>query len=157
MLLLTEIMNQFPQITFYWVGDGPYRNDVLPKLEKFENFKWLGSLDYPKKIRQFLSEIDVYALITGIDMSPLTLLEAQLMKKPVIATNVGGISELMNSGRTGFLIEKNNSLDLKEKILLILQKIETQDMGSEGRKFVEENFDWEIIARKFKETLKEYL
>ena len=156
MLLLTEIMNQFPQITFYWVGDGPYRNEVLPKLEKFENFKWLGSLDYPKKIRQFLSEIDVYALITGIDMSPLTLLEAQLMKKPVIATNVGGIPELMDNGKTGFLIEKNNSIDLKKKIMLILQKIETNDMGDEGRKFVEENFDWEVIAKKFKETLKDY-
>jgi len=156
MLLLTEIMNQFPQITFYWVGDGPYRNEVLPELEKFENFKWLGSLDYPKKIRQFLSEIDVYALITGIDMSPLTLLEAQLMKKPVIATDVGGIPELMDDGKTGFLIEKNNSVDLKKKIMLILQKSETNDMGNEGRKFVEENFDWEVIAKKFKETLKEY-
>ena len=154
MLLLTEIMNQFPQIMFYWVGDGPYRDEVLPKLEKFENFKWLGSLEYPKKVRQFLSEIDVYALITGIDMSPLTLLEAQLMKKPVIATNVGGIPELMHDGKTGFLIEKNNSIDLKEKIQLILQKIEPNDMGYEGRKFVEENFDWEIIAKKFKEILK---
>ena len=156
MLLLTKVMDQFPQVTFYWVGDGPYRNEILPKLEKFENFKWLGSLEYPKKIRQFLSEIDAYALITGIDMSPLTLLEAQLMKKPVIATNVGGIPELMNNGKTGFLIEKNNSIDLKEKIQLMLQKIQTNDMGEEGRKFVEENFDWNIIAKKFKETLKEY-
>jgi glycosyltransferase involved in cell wall biosynthesis len=156
MLLLTKIMNQFPQITFYWVGDGPYRNKVLPKLEEFENFKWLGSLSYPKKIRQFLSEIDVYILITGIDMSPLTLLEAQLMKKPVIATNVGGIPELMKNGETGFLIEKNNSTDLKKKIILILQKIETNDMGEEGRKFVEENFSWEIIAKRFKKTLKNY-
>jgi len=91
MLLLTQVMNEFPQVTFYWVGDGPYRNEVLSKLQKFDNFKWLGSLEYPKKIREFLSEIDAYALISGIDMSPLTLLEAQLMKNPVIATNVGGI------------------------------------------------------------------
>jgi glycosyltransferase involved in cell wall biosynthesis len=157
MLLLTEVMNQFPQITFYWVGDGPYRNEVLPKLEKFENFKWLGSLDYPKKIRQFLSEIDVYALITGIDMSPLTLLEAQLMEKPVIATDVGGIPELMIDGKTGFLIEKNNPKDLEEKIVLILKEIATQKMGSEGKKFVIENFDWEIIAKKFKYILEQYL
>ena len=89
-------------------------------------------------------------------MSPLTLLEAQLMKKPVIATNVGGIPELMKNGETGFLIEKNNSTDLKKKIILILQKIETNDMGEEGRKFVEENFSWEIIAKRFKKTLKNY-
>ena len=62
-------------------------------LEKYENFHWLGSLEYPEKVREFLTEIDVYALISGIDMSPLSLQEAQLMEKPVIATNVGGIPE----------------------------------------------------------------
>ena len=157
MLLLTKIMDEFPQITFYWVGDGPYRDEILPELEKFDNFKWLGSLEYPKKIREFLSEIDVYALITGIDMSPLTLLEAQLMEKPVIATNVGGIQELMIDGKTGFLIEKNNSKDLKEKILLILKEITSEKMGSEGKKFVIENFDWKIIAKRFKNMLEQYL
>ena len=157
MLLLTKIMNKFPQITFYWVGDGQYTNQVLPKLEKFDNFTWLGSLEYPNKIRQFLSEIDAYALITGIDMSPLTLLEAQLMEKPIIATNVGGIPELMIDGKTGFLIEKNNPKDLEEKILLILKEISTQKMGSEGKKFVIEHFDWEIIAKKFKYILEQYL
>jgi glycosyltransferase involved in cell wall biosynthesis len=156
-LLLTKIMNKFPQITFYWVGDGPYRNEVLPKLEKFDNFTWLGSLEYPNEVRKFLSEIDVYALISGIDMSPLTLLEAQLMEKPVIATNVGGIPELMIDGKTGFLIIKKNSKDLEEKILLVLKEISTQKMGSEGKKFVIENFDWEIIAKKFKKILEQYL
>ena len=156
-LLLTEIMNKFPQITFYWVGDGPYTNEILPKLEKFGNFTWLGSLEYPNKIREFLSEIDAYALISGIDMSPLTLLEAQLMEKPVIATNVGGIPELMIDGKTGFLIEKNNPKDLEEKILFILKEISTQKMGSEGKKFVIEHFNWEIIAKKFKSILEQYL
>ena len=88
------------------------------KLEKFDNFTWLGSLEYPNKVRKFLSEIDAYALISGIDMSPLTLLEAQLMEKPVIATNVGGIPELMIDGKTGFLIEKNNPKDLERKFCL---------------------------------------
>ena len=155
MLLLTKVMKKFPNVTFYWVGDGPYRQKVLPELEKSENFKWLGSLEYPDKIREFLSEIDAYALITGIDMSPLTLLEAQLMKKPVIATNVGGIPELMVENKTGFLIEENNSRDLERKISLILKET-TQKMGSEGQKFVVEHFSWEIIAKKFKCILEEY-
>jgi len=156
MLLLTQVMVDFPQITFYWAGDGPYRNEILPKLEKFENFNWLGSLEYPKKIREFLTEIDAYALITGIDMSPLTLLEAQLMEIPVIATSVGGIPELMKDKKTGFLVEKGNKEDLKEKISLILEETTSNRMGSEGRKFVIENFDWKIIAKRFKDMLDQY-
>jgi len=156
MLVLTKVIGKFPQVTFYWVGDGPYRQKVLPELEKFDNFKWLGSFEYPKKIRDFLSEIDAYALISGIDMSPLTLLEAQLMEKPVIATNIGGIPELMIDGKTGFLIEKNNPKELEEKIVLILNEVNSEKMGLEGRKFVIENFDWKIIAKKFKDTLEKY-
>ena len=106
LMILPEILKKMPDVHFYWAGDGVYRDKVLPLLEKYENFHWLGSLEYPNKVREFLTEIDVYALISGIDMSPLTLQEAQLMEKPVIATNVGGIPELMKDGETGFLIEK---------------------------------------------------
>ena len=157
MLMLSKVMKKFPQVTFYWVGDGPYKDKVLPELNKSENFKWLGALEYPYKIREFLSEIDGYALISGIDMSPLTLLEAQLMEKPVIATNVGGIPELILDGKTGFLIKKNDSSDLEEKISLLLKEISSAEMGAAGRKFVIENFDWKIIAKRFKDILETYL
>ena len=120
MLTLKKVMKKMPDVTFYWVGDGPYRNKVLPELQKFPNFKWLGPLDYPDKVREFLSEIDVYALVSGIDMSPLTLQEAQLMKKPVAATNVGGIPELLNDKKTGFLVKKGNSEELIEKLNILL-------------------------------------
>ena len=156
LLTLTKVLEKMPETTFYWVGDGPYRDNVLPILEKYDNFKWLGALEYPNKIRQFLTEIDVYALLSGIDMAPLTLLEAQLMKKPVIATNVGGIPELMKDGESGFLIEKNNS----EKLLECLEKIfdnKSKSMGEIGRKFVIENFSWEIIAKKFKDDVENLL
>ena len=130
----------------------------MPTLEKYENFQWLGKLEYPEKVRQFLSEIDIYALLTGIDMSPLTLLEAQLMKKPVIATNVGGIPELIKNNVTGFLTEKGNYLDLIDKIsALIDNKTKQESMGEEGRKFVEKNFSWEIITEKFLRIMNKYV
>ena len=150
MLTLKEVMRKMPQVTFYWVGDGPYRDKVLPELEKFPNFKWLGPLDYPEKVREYLSEIDVYALVSGIDMSPLTLLEAQLMKKPVVATNVGGIPELMKDEKTGFLVKKGNSDDLIEKLNVLLEdKEKAKSMGESGREFVKENFSWENVAKGF--------
>jgi len=53
LLTLTKVLEKMPDVTFYWVGDGPYRDDVLPTLEKFDNFKWLGALEYPDKVRDF--------------------------------------------------------------------------------------------------------
>jgi len=107
-------------------------------------------LEYPDKVREFLSEIDVYALVSGIDMSPLTLQEAQLMKKPVIATNVGGVPELMKDGETGFLVKKGKPEEIIEKLNILLNDNEKAlEMGEMGRKFIEDNFSWEKVAEKF--------
>ena len=150
MLVLQKVLESMPDVTFYWVGDGPYRDKVLPILEKYDNFKWLGPLQYPDKVREYLTEIDVYALVSGIDMSPLTLQEAQLMRNPVVATNVGGIPELMRNNETGFLVEKGDANGWIEKLsLLINDEQKRKDMGEKGRKFVEENFSWDKIAQDF--------
>ena len=158
MLILEKVLKKMPGVTFYWAGDGPYTEKILPVLEKYSNFHWLGSLEYPDKVREYLTEIDVYALVSGIDMSPLTLQEAQLMKKPVVATDVGGIPELMKDNETGFLIEKGNSEQWIEKLSLLLNdKQKRENMGNAGRKFVEENFNWNKITQKFINDLENLL
>lgn len=158
MLTLTKVIESMPEVTFYWAGDGPYRNIILSKLKKYDNFQWLGPLEYPEKVREFLSSIDIYGLASGIDMSPLTLLEAQLMKKPIIATKVGGIPELMIDNKTGFLVNKGNHEEWKEKISILLNDRKKQlEMGENGREFVKENFSWGKIAKEFKKTITEQL
>ena len=155
MLVLEDVLKSMPDVTFYWAGDGPYRDKILSVLGKYENFKWLGPLQYPDKVREYLTEIDVYALVSGIDMSPLTLQEAQLMKKPVVATNVGGIPELMKNNETGFLVEIGDATGWIEKLsLLINDEQKRERMGKKGRKFVEENFNWNKIAKEFLDILE---
>ena len=150
MLLLPDIMKKMPEVNFYWAGDGPYQKKILQILEKFDNFHWLGNLDYPGEVRQFLSEIDVYGLLTGIDMSPHTLLEAGLMKKSVIATNVGGVSESCIDNKTCFLIEKNDPQGWIDKISVLLKHKEKMKlMGNEGFEYVNKNFLWGKIAEDF--------
>lgn len=158
MLTLKKVLKDLPDVNFYWAGDGPYREKILLELDKFENFHWLGNLQYPDKVREYLSEIDIYALISGIDMSPLTLQEAQLMKRPIIATNVGGIPELMSDKVTGFLVEKGNSDELIEKISLLLNDENMMKiMGESGRRFIEDNFSWSKIAQEFLKFTKSHL
>ena len=158
MLTLTRVIESMPDVTFYWVGDGPYRDKILPVLSKYDNFKWLGKLEYPDQVREYLSDIDVYALISGMDMSPLTLQEAALMNRPIIATNVGGIPELMNDSTTGFLVKPGDHHSIIEKIsILINDKQKAQQMGQAGRHFVEENFNWDKIAKRFADIMSLYV
>ena len=158
LLILPKVLEKMPNVHFYWAGDGVYRDKVLPSLEKYENFHWLGSLEYPDKVREFLETIDVYALITGMDLAPLTLKEAQLMEKPVIATDVGGDKEMMIDNQTGFLVREGNSKDIIEKLRLIFEDGNlAQKMGKEGRKFVSKQFNWEFVAKNFLEIIKPHL
>ena len=158
MLILKKVLEKMPDVNFYWAGDGPLRERILSELDEYENFHWLGDLQYPDKVREYLSEIDVYALITGMDLAPLSLKEAQLMRKPVIATDVGGNSEMMINGKTGFLVEKGNDEQLIEKLRLLLENVDmTKKMGNEGRKFIEETFNWEAVTKIFIKTLESYL
>ena len=158
MFVLKKVLEKLPNITFYWAGDGVHAKEILSELQKYPNFKWLGSLDYPDKVRQFLSEIDVYALLTGLDMAPQTLKEALLMEKPAIATNVGGVPEIMEDGKSGFLVEKGNSDRIVEKIICLFEdKENARQMGSYGRALTLKNFSWDNIAKKFVKDVKSEL
>jgi len=158
MLILKKVLRKMPNLNFYWAGDGNYTKKIIEELEEFENFRWLGRLQYPEEVSKFLSSIDVYALISGMDLAPLTLKEAQLMEKPVIATNVGGIYEIMEDGKTGFLIKENDPEDLIEKLTVLFgDKNLREKMGINGKQFVIKKFNWNIIAKKFIENIKQYI
>ena len=158
MLILKNVLEKMPNTHFYWAGDGPLRERVLSELDQYDNFHWLGNLQYPDKVREYLSEIDVYALITGMDLASLTLKEAQLMKKPVVATNVGGNQEMMIDGKTGFLVQQGNHEQLIEKLSLLLEDEElAKKMGNEGRKFIEDTFNWELVTKNFIKIMESYL
>ena len=147
-----------PDVNFYWAGGGPLQDRILSELNAYENFHFLGRLEYPDKVREFFSEIDVYALVTGMDLASLSLKEAQLMRKPVIATNVGGNPEMMIDGKTGFLVEKGNHEQLIEKIRLLLEdKKLAKDMGDSGHKFIDDTFNWEVVAKNFIKIARSYL
>ena len=158
MLTLEKVIEKMPGVNFYWVGDGQYKDKILSVLEKFENFHWIGSLQYPDKVREYLTEIDIYALITGMDLAPLSLKEAQLMEKPVVATNVGGNPEMMVDSKTGFLVEEGNADDLFEKLTILVEnKKMSVENGSHGRKFIEEKFSMDASAKNFIRILDSYI
>ena len=155
MLVLEEVLKKMPDVHFYWAGDGQYKEKILPVLEKYTNFHYLGSLEYPDKVREFLTEIDVYALPTGMDTTPLSCREAMAMQNPVVATKVGGIPEMVYDNETGFLIDEGDHKKWIEKLSLLLNDKElSQKIGNKARQLVIEKFNWDILAKRFVEVVE---
>tara|TARA_B110000014_G_scaffold262171_1_gene255556 strand:+ start:2143 stop:3219 length:1077 start_codon:yes stop_codon:yes gene_type:complete len=156
---LQNVMKKLPNVTFYLAGDGLHKEKIIPKLEKFENFVWLGNEyynDYPKKIKKFLSSIDVFLLLSGLEGLGQSIIEAMIMKKPVIASNVGGIPEIVKDSKTGFLVESGDS----ERIIFLINELLTKPSITtkiiENAKKDVEKFSWKTIAKEFFDILKEH-
>ena len=150
LLTLMKVMKELPEITFYFAGDGFYKDKIIPKLKDFKNFIWLGNLEYPVEAKKFLTEIDVYLLLSGMEGLGQTIIEALLMEKPVIATNIGGIPELIEDGNTGFLVETGDYEDLIKKInQIVAEPVTANNMGSKGKEIMQKKFNWDNIAKKF--------
>jgi len=85
---------------------------------------------------------------------PLTVLEAMASGKPVVVSDVGGLPEVVEPGRTGFIVAQNDPRSLASAILTIMQNDALhKKMSTEARKVVEKDFSWKRIAE---ETLKLY-
>ena len=156
LLILKNVMKELPDFTFYLAGDGAYSDKIIPELEKFENFSWLRNLDYPNKVKQFLSEIDIFLLLSGLEGLGQSIIEASLMKKPMIASDVGGIRDLIQDGINGFLVKEGDS----EKIVEIIKKYSndpelTKKIAENAYSSIREEFDWKSISEKFLKILQE--
>ena len=89
---------------------------------------------------------------------PIPILEAMATGKPVVATNVGGIAEIIKNNSSGLLIEQNNSEQLAEAILYLIQNEDLgKRFGQTASSFVLENFSVNKIVKKTERVYEELL
>ncbi|MCK5786027.1 MAG: glycosyltransferase family 4 protein [Candidatus Sabulitectum sp.] len=98
-----KVKESFPNVKFVIVGDGPlhnYMEQYISEREMKDNFVMLGSR---KDVAEILPAFDVFLLTSRSEGLPRAMLEALAVKIPVVATDVGGIAELINGLKNGFL------------------------------------------------------
>ena len=92
-------------------------------------------------------DADVYVLFSRYETFPNTVLEAYACGKPVIASMVGGLNDLVVDGVTGFLVKPGDVKQLARSILSLLDNdCRAEEMGLRGKQFVKENFALEKVA-----------
>ena len=152
---LQDVMRKLPNVTFYLAGDGIYRDKIIPKLKKFKNFVWMGNLEYPNEVKKFFSSIDVYLLLSGLEGLGQSVIESMLMKKPVIASNIGGIPEIVIDGETGFLANLGDSDQIVHLINDLLSKPDlVKKITTKAEENVKINYSWKSITKKFLDILE---
>jgi glycosyltransferase involved in cell wall biosynthesis len=146
-----KIVKEQSETKFLIVGEGPLRNQLDNSLEAANlsgNFKFLGNVK-EDMLPAVYNCADVFALPSIQEGQGIVLLEAQASAKPVVAFNIGGVNEAVRNGETGLLVKRGSTDEFADALLkLISDKALQEKMGAAGRRFVVENFTWDICAQK---------
>ena len=142
------------------VGIGPVESELKNKIE-VENISNINLLGFKKgkELTELIKE-SLYVIVPSewYENNPLTILESYACGKPVIGSRMGGIPELIIDKKTGLIFNPGDKNDLKEKIKKLLdnpEKIEI--MGSDARKFVEDNYNSKNYYNKIIDIYKKII
>lgn len=109
-----------------------------------------------KDIPQLLFLFDVFLLTSITEGTPIAILEAMAMEKPIVATNVGGIPEQVINGESGLIIPPRNPEAIAKSIIYLLEHPnERMIMGKMGRIRAEEKFSLQECAREHKQVYED--
>ena len=96
--------------------------------------KFLGSVS---DIPEVLSMVDLFALSSHNEASPVSILEALSCERPVVATAVGSINESVIEGKTGYLVTPGDETEMSSRWLQVLNDSQlSAQLGSAGRQHV---------------------
>jgi glycosyltransferase involved in cell wall biosynthesis len=154
-LLLTAFastLKRYPNTRLIIVGEG----DLKLKLEKFaaqlgisDAVIWTG---FRKDIPRLLASMDIFVQTSVNEGMSLSILEAMAAEKAIIATRVGGASELLEDGITGLLIAPRNVLSIENAIFYLLEHPEIRsEIANAARSFVLRHFDTGRMARDYQQ------
>lgn len=148
------VTEKYPEAEFIIAGEGPAKEkleQLILRTNLSSNFKLLG---YQSDIPKILSKIDIYVQPSLWEGLCMTVIEAMAASLPVIASDVGGISESVINGRTGFLTPPKNPEILAKKIVHLIENPNLRKkMGEKGRKIVEEKYPLNKMIVKIENLL----
>ena len=150
---IPAVVRRFPRAKFIISGKGQ-SNEMkklvahAQKLGVNDNIVFTGY--YPdRKLPRLYQAADVFAFSTFYENLPFAVLEALSTGLPVVTTRVGGIPEMIDSGKNGFLVQPFNAQELSDRILYLLEHpAAASEMALLARKIILERFDWRLIVKK---------
>ena len=147
---MVKVKKQFPQLKLLVVGEGPLEQKLRKLAEKLGLENEIIFLGFRKDIPEVLSTLDIFLLVSTKEGLGVSLLEAGSYGLPIVATNVGGIPEIVKDGVTGLLVPPKDSQTLAEKIIYLLtHRNEAQKMGENAKAWVEKNFSVDKIVNSY--------
>jgi glycosyltransferase involved in cell wall biosynthesis len=118
-----ELIPAFPSLSLIIIGSGPRQSEITTRIHELglaDRIRLLGSLPHEKTL-QYLQAADLFVLNSSTEGQSHAILEAMAAGTPVLTTRTGGNLELIEHGRSGWLVEPNNREALAEGMSVLLR------------------------------------
>ena len=134
------------------IGDGPLRDRCMQLTEERGLLQQVVLLGNRNDVRTLLQEANIFCLFSKWEGSPISIIEAMYAGLPVVASNVSGISELVEDHKTGYLLD---GLDEEKAVsllaVLIKDRMLRQAMGAAGREAAMERFSLDGMVSGYRQ------
>ena len=141
------------------VGEGPMRTELEGLIQSLSLSGLVQLCGFRNDIPDFISALDLFVSSSRWEGLPIALVEAMLLKRPVVATDVGGVSEVVKPGETGYLLPPGDPNVLAKCVLQALD-----ETGQKPHPFLDRAFrlaakvtDPEASARSFEQCVDKIL
>jgi len=159
--ILLQAMTHLKNKAELVIGGTEPREEGLQKIisdKKLSNIKLLGFLE--ARERDQVIQESIASIIPSLfyDNQPTTVLETMACGRPVIASRIGGIPEMVSDGKEGLLVKPDHSVDLAQKMDWLLEHpTEALEMGKRGQKTIQDSFSPEKHLEKTMEVYESLL
>lgn len=147
---LPEILRACPKTLLLLVGQGELEQALKAEVVKRNLDAHVRFLGFRSDVPALLSLFDVFVLPSLSEGLSMALLEAMAAGKPVVATKVGGNSELVLDGDTGFLIDSESPESISDRVVQVLRdKVRAVSMGDRGCRRVHDKFSFRAMVDRY--------
>jgi glycosyltransferase involved in cell wall biosynthesis len=151
----TLVIRQEPGTRFVIVGDGVLRLEMERHAQRMGIAEQVIFTGWRQDLPQIYADLDLLAVTSNNEGTPFSAIEAMAAGCPVVATGVGGLTDLIQEGQTGYIVPPGDAHAVAEAILRLLRAPETASrMGQAARVRVKDAF---AVHRLIRDTEQLYL
>jgi len=149
----SKIFNSHKDATIVFLGYHKGYERQLRKISRYfgveESITYCGNVSRGQ-LMQWYRKATVVVVPSIYEGFPMVVLESLASGTPVVATRVGGIEEIVQNTKTGYLVDPNNSQSLADAIIMVLDDPKySRLMARRGRSLIKKKFNWNHIAKKY--------
>jgi glycosyltransferase involved in cell wall biosynthesis len=140
--IASTVHKELKNCHFVLVGEGPMREKLKEDIDNLGLSKHVHLVGLQQDMPRVYASLDLVVSTSYSEAMPLAIIEAMAMGLPVIATNVGGVIEIIEGGRSGFLNNLNDLEGISKNIITVMSDQSTREsVGRAARKRVEKHFE----------------